>query len=373
LHPYKSLPDSSFWASAVAKFSMFDIGNLWTPKFGISKSDAVVTFGSCFAQHIGKALISHGMNWLNAELPPIGLSEANSVKFNYGIFSARTGNIYTPTLLYQWLKWVTGEEPPPEIWQKENRYFDPFRPMIEPNGFGSGDEMLLSRKRAVEAFQQCINSADIFVFTLGLTESWHNSIEGYEYPMCPGTIAGTFDPVRHAFVNLEYSDIYSSLNRAIKTMRKINSNLKFLLTVSPVPLTATMSGNHVLVATTESKSVLRAVAGSISRKFDYIDYFPSYEIICGTPYRGAFFDANLRTVNHAGVDHVMKQFFTCLNSFQTNIPDEAVRFPTRVNNEQSVELQSQVSARQQRKLKSRLDQVVCEEALLEAFGANKGS
>ena len=85
--------------------------------------------------------------------------------------------------------------------------------------------------------------------------------------------------------------------------------MRFILTVSPVPLTATASGNHVLPATTYSKSVLRAVAGHLAEHRKGVDYFPSFEIITNQAARGTFFEPNLRSVRNDGVDVVMKTFF----------------------------------------------------------------
>ena len=79
------------------------------------------------------------------------------------------------------------------------------------------------------------------------------------------------------------------MQQAMALMRSANRGLRFLLTVSPVPLTATNSGNHVLVATVDSKSRLRAVAGQLARTVSRVDYFPSYEIISAPPFRGSFF------------------------------------------------------------------------------------
>ena len=85
--------------------------------------------------------------------------------------------------------------------------------------------------------------------------------------------------------------------------------MRLLLTVSPVPLTATASGAHVLSATSHSKSLLRAVASEALQEHAGIDYFPSYEIITHPAYRGMFYAPNMRSVLPEGVDHVMKCFF----------------------------------------------------------------
>jgi hypothetical protein len=162
---------------------------------------------------------------------------------------------------------------------------------------------------AIDAFRKCIEKAQYFVFTLGLTESWFNSAKGYEYPMCPGTTAGEFDASAHKFVNQDYNQIRTSLAEAMQMMQMMNSRLRFILTVSPVPLTATRSGQHVVVATMYSKSVLRAVAGALAMNMPNVDYFPSYEIINAPVFRGAFFEPNQRSVNPFGVKFVMDSFF----------------------------------------------------------------
>lgn len=308
--PYDVLPPRSFWSPAVGRRSPLEISDLWTPRWHITETDLVATFGSCFAQHFGKALASRGYAWKNFEPPLDGLSPETIADFNLNVFSARTGNIYTVAILEQWLDWATGlSQTPGEVWEKDGRFYDPFRPAIEPSGFASKEEVVQSRQITLDAFADAVRKSDVFVFTLGLTESWRNRDEGFEYPMCPGTVAGVFDAAQHRFVNADYPGIRAGLESTIAKMHAINPALRVLLTVSPVPLTATASDEHVMVATTYSKSTLRAVAGDVAAGHPLVDYFPSYEIITAPAYGGQFFAANKRSVVMAGVDHVMKMFF----------------------------------------------------------------
>lgn len=196
----------------------------------------MATYGSCFAQHIGKALVNHHYTWLDTEPRPVGFQAIPARKFGYGIFSSRTGNIYTATLLKQWIAWAAGAETPPdEVWEQDGRFHDPFRPVIEPGGFASVDELVGSRQATIQAVYNAVANADIFVFTLGLTESWLNSDGQYEYPLCPGTAAGTFSQTDHKFENQDYQTILNAMQQAIELMRRINPDLRILLTVSPVP------------------------------------------------------------------------------------------------------------------------------------------
>lgn len=314
--PYSSLPQNAFWRSAIADRNPFDIDELWAPRFMIARTDPLVTFGSCFAQHLSNAMQRNGFNWHNGEPAPRSVTPDVARRYNYGVFSARTGNIYTTTLLLQWTRWAIDPGTIPDIvWERDGRFFDPFRPNVEPDGFADADELRRSRLATARAFLDCIASARCFVFTLGLTESWHD-VGGWEYPMCPGTVAGTFDAERHEFRNLDVATVIGSLRDAMTLMRGLNPELKFLFTVSPVPLTATNSGQHVLVATTYSKSVLRAAVGAICAEDQRADYFPSYEIISGAPFRAMFFEPNMRGVNQRGVDLVMSHVFRGLGHEQ---------------------------------------------------------
>jgi hypothetical protein len=194
----------------------------------------------------------------------------------------------------------------------------------------------------------------MFVFTLGLTESWWQKGEGegdlaHEYAMCPGTVAGTFDAEQHLFVNKDYETV-----RAIRVMRSVKPGLKFLLTVSPVPLTATNSGNHVLLATMQSKSILRSVASAVADSRKGVDYFPSHEIINSAPFRGTFFEQNMRSVNQHGVDHVMRTFFNGLAAAATGT--SAAPAPQRSATQAPVQGGSE-----------KTDDLACEEELLAAF------
>jgi hypothetical protein len=196
-----------------------------------------------------------------------------------------------------------------EHWEQDGRFYDPLRPAIEPDGFASLHELKEAREGTYAAIRKAVREADVFVFTLGLTECWRNRRTGLEYAICPGTIAGRFDPEVHFFANQRFAGITKEIRRCLELLNRENPGLRLLLTVSPVPLTATASGAHVLTATSASKSTLRAVARELVEDFDSVDYFPSYEIITHPAFRGMFYAPNQRSVVSEGVDFVMKNFF----------------------------------------------------------------
>ncbi len=308
-NPYETLPATAFWRTAVAEPDAMDIAGLWDPKFEITTEMKAVTAGSCFAQHISRAMRENGFTWIDCEPAPPLLTPESARRFNYGVFSFRTGNIYTARLMRQWVQWAIGEvEPDPEVWEDDGRFLDPVRPQVEPGGFQSVDELMRARQVTLAAIRTALTQAELFVFTFGLTEGWRNARTGLVYPSCPGTLGGDFDPDVHELVNDAYPAVREAMADVIELAHRVNPRLRFLLTVSPVPITATASSSHVLKASTYTKSTLRAVAGDLAVTYDNVDYFPGYELIASAPYRARFYDSNMRTVSAAGVDHVMSHF-----------------------------------------------------------------
>jgi hypothetical protein len=308
-HPYHYLPPKCFWRSAVSERAVHEIEQFWTPKFHVEQNTVISTAGSCFAQHFSKALVKRDYNWQNFESGPAFLTPEQRTDYHYGTFSFRTGNIYTVRMMRQWLEWAFGiAEPSNEVWIKDDRYFDPFRPSVEPEGFHSNAELDKSRAECLKAIRDAITRSQVFVFTLGLTESWANCETGVEYAICPGAVAGEYDLKNHEFINHGFSSIAEDLEAVLQLVTSKNPEIRVLLTVSPVPLTATACDEHVVVATTYSKSVLRAVIGQFVSTHD-VDYFPSYEIFTSPFTRGAFYNDNLRTVSQTGVDFAMDMFF----------------------------------------------------------------
>jgi hypothetical protein len=311
-HPYEALPPEAFWRSAVAEAERVE--GLWVPKFPVTATHRIATFGSCFARHIGQALVARGFRWLDAEpAPAVFTDAATNFRFNYGVYSARTGNIYTARAFRQWVEWALGDSAPPEeAWEEGGRFFDPFRPAIEPGGFGSQAEMLGSRAATLAALRRVFETADRLVLTLGLTEAWEDTATGLVLPVCPGVIAGRFDPARHVLRNFGFEAVQADLAAIVRAVWARNRTLRLILTVSPVPLTATATGQHVLVATTGAKAVLRAAAGALAEARQIVDYFPAWEIVAAGPGRDRYYAANRRSVTPEGVAAVMAEFFAGL-------------------------------------------------------------
>ncbi len=321
-NPYKNLPDYQFWRRSISSLDVTEVDPAVNPKFTIRKDDKVATAGSCFAQHISKTLSKNGFNFLITENSDSPDAFAN----NYGVYSARYGNIYSTKQLLQLFDRTYGRfQPIDEAWETEDgRLVDPFRPQIQPGGFASIDELLNSRAQHFDAVKKMFTEMDIFVFTLGLTEIWRSKIDGAVFPLAPGVAGGKMDSSKYEFVNLSVEDVRQDLQAFIDLLSTINPRAQVLLTVSPVPLMATYENRHVLCSTTLSKSILRVASDEVARTNSHVDYFPSYEIITGNFNRGAFFEDDLRSVKPEGVAQVMKTFMKNYTQSMTNLGNTSV-------------------------------------------------
>ena len=310
MNPYQNLPPQSYWRSGVQLPTLDGGGypNLWRSKFPIDSKTKIITVGSCFAQHISKWIKNNGFSWVDSEPgnPELSLDSLN--ENGYGVFSFRTGNIYTPALLKQWVTQALKlDKELDEVFFNDGCYYDAFRPLIPKDGFVSAQAARYARQETLTYIRSALQSSDVFIFTLGLTEAWTNR-QGWIYPLCPGTVKGEFISEQHQFVNFTYDQILADLNATIDAILAVNPKMRFLFTVSPVPLTATAEPEHILNATSYSKSVLRAAAGHLAKTRAEVDYFPSYELISQFPSRGRYYEENLRSVKKEGVDFVMRHF-----------------------------------------------------------------
>lgn len=301
-HVYSDLPATSFWRRSVAVTD--DIDPVLSVDFTIGPEDSVATAGSCFAQHIARRLAAAGYNYLVTEPAPEGAAEPES----YGVFTARFGNIYTTTQLRQLLLRAYGLfTPKDQVWTlPDGGFVDPFRPRVET--FPTVEALEADRAAHLGRVRQMLETCDVLVFTLGLTESWRSRIDGATVPLAPGVHGGDDVLADYEFHNLSVEEMLADLRDFLRRLKTVNPGVKVILTVSPVPLIATFTDRHVLVANTYSKSALRVVAEVLSAEDPSIAYFPSFEIITSPAHRSRYYSDDLREVTEEGVDHVMRVF-----------------------------------------------------------------
>jgi hypothetical protein len=297
MRPYDTANPRQIWTEAITAVPTSEVDPQSPPRFTVDRTTKIASAGSCFALRIAKELSARSFTYIKTEEP--------------SDFSARYGNIYSTRQLAQLLQRGTGAfVPVDDVWTNpQGQYIDPFRARAVPGGFTSIEQLRADRRHHLEAVIRTIEMAEVFIFTLGLTETWVSAIDGAAYSSPPGYGAGEFDARKHLFHNSSVADNVENLERFLELALRINPQLRVLLSVSPVPLALTYENENVLSATTYSKSVLRVAAETIRGQYPQVDYFASYEIVTGTGNGAAYFSNDRRNISDAGVAHVMRSFF----------------------------------------------------------------
>jgi hypothetical protein len=309
--PYTNLPPNRYWRNAIAELAREDRDAQPTGKFQVDRTTVIASGGSCFAQRIADRLRKDGFTYLVTEPGPRWLDDEQRSRYDYGRYTARYGNVYTTLQMLQLLDRATGDFVPVEsAWVRDaGGFVDPFRPTVQPEGFSSIAELEADRRQHLSHTLKAFQQTDVFIFTLGLTELWCDKRDGSAYPVCPGRGTGSFDASLYGFRNLNVAENIDLLTQFIEKVRVVNPNIKILLTVSPVPLIATYSDDHVLRATSYSKAVLLAAAREIQQRYDFVDYFGAYELLWSPCMPIESFGADGREITSSGVEHVMRSFY----------------------------------------------------------------
>jgi len=361
-NPYEDLPSTSFWKRSVSSKNADNIDLIISTKFKIINSNLIASAGSCFAQYIANVLQIENYKYLITETLPESSEAKND---GFGVFPARFGNIYTTRQLRQLFDRafnITDLYLQPWI-REDGKYVDPFRPTIQIDGFDSEEGVIEDRTPHLLATKKMFEECDIFIFTLGLTESWISKDNNISVPIAPGVSGGTNHLTKFKFHNLTYEDCFNDLIYFVDSIKSFNSKIKIILTVSPVPLAATYENEHVLVATTHSKSILRSVAGKVSRIRDFVDYFPSYELITGNFNKSKYYSDNLREISPDGVKYVMS-FFTRSYLDKHNNLDNANK------HKNSNDVEHYLINNGYDKYKNEIKDIICDEELLDKLYKN---
>lgn len=273
------------------------------PRFNLPRDCSVFTIGSCFARNIEKKLSASGIDVPTTRFAlPKGVYSkvdsdglANSVLNKFTIHSI--SNELDRVLEGRKIENRGFIEETDGLWR------DPQATHSTPMSWEDVNRL----RDAIEATTISIRTADATFITLGLTESWLDTKTGvYLNGSLPARDMRRH-PNRFRFVNPSYAELRLEMHRIIETIKRYGKpDAKIIVTVSPVPLDKTFSGQDVIVANSYSKSVLRAVAEDV-RFLDGVDYFPSYEMAMFSP-RDSTWQDDQRHVSQAAIEAITGRF-----------------------------------------------------------------
>jgi hypothetical protein len=150
--------------------------------------------------------------------------------------------------------------------------------LLPSAGLPVARQRAIERRTEIDAVYSNLVSSDLVIITLGLVEAWFDNDNDVFLNRMPDTTLLEKYPDQYSFRRLDVRESFSLLDKALQGL--ISSGIdKILLTVSPVPLQTTFTGDDAVVANSYSKSTLRVCADMLVKKFSQVDYYPSLELV----------------------------------------------------------------------------------------------
>jgi hypothetical protein len=159
-----------------------------------------------------------------------------------------------------------------------------------------------------------LERADVIILTLGLTECWRNRANGMYVCRGPESendeLFSQLEFRRSGFVE-NYENVAATIDRILT----LGTTKAIVLTVSPVPLQLTWTGQDIVVANMASKSILRAVADAVCRDRPQVLYWPSFEYAS----RRDVFCADGRHVREDAVADIVDAFTSAHSAMESAV------------------------------------------------------
>lgn len=189
----------------------------------------------------------------------------------------------------------------PEVYQ------DPYRKLVYAT---TRPELVNLADRITDSIRDGLEKCSIAVLTLGLTEVWRHNITGKHLCKPPGTGYGG-GLGQATFRQSTFVENYENVRATLDLFFARYPEKHVIISVSPVALGETFSVYDVGTANTESKSILRAVAGQISREYENVIYFPSYEM--ATNLGRQVYDTDGRHILQSCADEIVDVFIQTMS------------------------------------------------------------
>lgn len=242
----------------------------------LSRTARVLTVGSCFADSIGERL---RLNKVQALVNPFG-------------------TVFQPLALAQLLRAAAGED---QDWQQHlvearGRWqsFD-FHSTI---GADSPVELLQLIQETVQRVNEFVRTAEVVVLTLGTAWAYRLRETGELVSNLHKLPAGLFEKEL-----LTADEIVNGLAEVHSLLRRVNPNIRIVLTVSPVRhIKDTLPLNAV------SKSVLRVACHYLSELLPGVSYFPAYELLIDELRDYRFYAADMLHPSEVAEDYIWDKF-----------------------------------------------------------------
>lgn len=253
----------------------------WLPRTPPIRRDSRVTaLGSCFADEVRIWLRERGIA-VNADFRTAAGSYPHVEDAFVPLLQCAAGLVNTFVLRQQFEWALDGADFDDDLWHGARGS------VTVPTE--------LARRRTRELFER----TDVFVITLGLSEVWFKrradaegegegpGREAAHNVLWRAVPARAYSRETHGFRVASVAENVANLRAVLRLVWRAQPHATVLLTLSPIPLTATFRGVSCVTANAVSKASLRAAIDECMREREHADacargqllYWPAYEMI----------------------------------------------------------------------------------------------
>lgn len=244
--------------------------------FSIQHTDGIFTIGSCFSDEIGQLF---SLNKFNVAVNPFG-------------------TVYNPISIFKLLSYSIDQVSP---YQEGYLHQDGVYHHFDfHSSFADQDKYKFSErlKKSIEVNHNTLKNADVLVITFGTAFIYEHLQSGMSVANCHKIPAKVFEKKL-----LTQKQIIESFGKLHERLTTLNTDIKILLTVSPV--------RHIkdsIELNSVSKSILRVACHTLVEQFLNVHYFPSYELILDDLRDYRFYKSDMIHPSDQAVDYIWEKF-----------------------------------------------------------------
>lgn len=236
----------------------------------------ILTIGSCFSDNIAGKLSD----------------------YKFDVLANPFGTVYNPVSIFKLLEHSCQNQLPHARGIIENDGL--FSHYDFHSSFSSLDkeELVASTNKAVEGTHNFLNNTRFLIITFG-TAFVYETVDSEEIVAnCHKVPAKNFNKKL-----LTQKQILEAFAKVYQTLVNTNSDLKIILTVSPVRhIKDTIPMNSV------SKSTLRITCNTLENQYDNVEYFPSYELVMDDLRDYRFYKSDMLHPSADAEDYIWSKF-----------------------------------------------------------------
>ena len=247
--------------------------NLTTSTFRISHKDKILSVGSCFSSNISNEL----------------------TKLKFDVLDNPFGTIYNPMSIIDSLNF-NNESFSNSFYQRDEKWVS-LKCHSDINA-DTEQELLQKLKAKSENVRSYLKEIQFLIITLGTSKLYTHLDRNIEVANCHKISQKEFKAEY-----ISHERIVNTYSQELRVLKNQNPNLKVIITVSPVRYLADGMAMNSL-----SKSNLLIAALKLDEMFDWIEYFPSYELLIDDLRDYRFYAEDLVHPNKIAINYVFEAF-----------------------------------------------------------------